>query len=775
MNRSAQSLTRSKSQDGKSRRAKDKEQKSADKPLGQHADTRTASRLPLSSASQTMYASPSYTNHATKVPVPTSSPPRSPTRSPHSPHSRPNRSTPTPNNFSRVPQASSSAYSPRAQATRPSSPTSPTSRRDAGNSLSNSRLLLNRPVARPITPSNSNSSSGSRRVLGILLPSTNSRKAASSDTEGRTKRGQHHPRSGSGSSHEPLLPTVSRTSTNDHDHRHLPRAGTSKALASPPRAVPARITPRDASRSPVPSPTTPSRSQRLPTYRDEVPPDPSNITRKSTPKLDFWRSVTPRAGTADQNVKALDKGKQKAVSPVGNSTAGRIQEMSVLHSPQARAPVTFLPQIPKLQRTPPTPQKGERAQPESIRVDSFMSDSMPLPLPVDTDRLNPPEEDTTPLSRHPAFAKPTPPPERPPAPGLNIQRSKSAPGGSRGRASPCLRIPSPKFLSKDKDEKMREKRKVTPESVGSPIIRETRLPEKPASPKFNVRRVMLPTFDFERPGSRGSSKSGHSEPKGSRNDDEKGNEKCMERQPQHHVDHLHTRHFDEKKERERERKEVVVNKTTSAKAKPKAPIPVPPLPTSRRNNQSPLPLPPRTRSPKATTPTTAHSQSTQGEYDDSALPRLSSSLAKRSNSRSHRTQASHPSFSFEPASSASSQVRENGYIRSRTNSGSKPTSVRVSDQYIDTQTGLVWAPTKLKDNAIPEEGREVHYYSLAPTARNREHVSPPRAPVSRTPVSPRELEEATEVIAQFKSALNETGFASLQKCEFHFSCRLLMS
>lgn len=725
-----------------------------------------------------------YATQATKVSSTTSPPPRSPTRSPpHSPNSRPPRAVASPNQANRTPQVSSSTYSPRipTSAARPSSPGSPTPRRDTGNSASNTKLLLNRPLARPITPSNSNSSSTSRRVLGILLPSSNPRKGMPSDTDGRSKRDQSHLRSGSGSSHEPLLPSVSRTSTNDHDHRHVPRASTSTqptmTPGSPSRATHARAAPGGASRSPIPSPTSPSYSQRIPVYRDEEPSVPSNIPRKATPKMDFWRSATPRTGTVDQQGRVLDKGKQREILPVSNNGAGRPPDTTVLHSPQPRAPVAFIPQIPKLQRTPPTPQKGDKAQTtESVRVDSFMSDSMPLPLPVESNRLNPPTEDTNPMTRHPAFAKPTPPVETksflPPAPILSIQRSKSAPGGSRGRTSPCLRIPSPKFLSKDKDEKAREKRKVTPESVGSPIIRETRLPgEKPvahSSPKFSIRRTMLPTFDFERPGSRGSSKSGHSEPKGTKSDDEKENERGAEKLTQQRVDYSHGRSQDEEKEKEkgRERKEVAINRTTSPKVKHKAPSPVPPLPPPRTKNRSPLP--PRTRSPTATTPTTAHSQSTHGDVDDSALPRLSSSFGKRSTSRGHRTHASHPSFSFEPASSASSQMRETGPGRPRTDSGSKPTSVRVSDQYVDTQTGLVWAPTKLKENTIPEEGREVHYYSLAPATRTRANAAAPSVAVNG-PITPRELEEATEVIAQFRNALNEVGFASLQKCELPFT------
>lgn len=87
--------------------------------------------------------------------------------------------------------------------------------------------------------------------------------------------------------------------------------------------------------------------------------------------------------------------------------------------------------------------------------------------------------------------------EKPVAPGLGIARSRSAPGSARGRISPCLRIPSPKFPSRDRgkskehdsekdaDSGTKEKsvryglgwgrekvRIVTPESVSAPILRD---------------------------------------------------------------------------------------------------------------------------------------------------------------------------------------------------------------------------------------------------------------------------------------------------------------
>ena len=759
LNRSAQSLTRSKSQDGKARRVSDKLHKDLDDSQATHD---AASRLPVYSGYVDKAPGNHHFTHATTHALQMNGVTTSPVElfkpsSPAQPSpAQPNRIVTSPTQTKATvtsPTSNNSARSPSSASRQALSPVSPTPKRDALAS----GLLLNRPLAPPITPTNS----AGRKVLGILLPSSTVRRGAASDEEGR-KRPTHHPRSGSGSSHEPLLPAQSRTSDREHTNHIMSSEAENTTVVlksirknvSPERRAPALIVP----------PNTSMRSQRgTATQRDMAEPNmTSSMPRKSVAKLDFWKATEPRAPGDSTNVRTggKDKGKQRSVFPVANNTTS---EIPMLHSPQARAPVTFLPQVPKVKTIPPTPQKVEKSQaPTSARVDSFLSDSILIPQP-DTNRLVPPTSDPSPLSRHPAFAQPNANPHEshPFAPALGMHRSKSAPTSSKGRTSPCLRIPSPKFLNKDKDKEIREKRekrekrKVTPENVSSPIIRDTRhLPgEKPVVnnvTKVPVRRTTLGTFDFERPGSRGSSKSGgQSESKSGRSDDEKENEKAQ-----------HQRSVNQGNTQTTTRREVVITRMESPKIKAKAPSPVPPLPTSRMKVRSPPP--PRTRSPLAATPTTAGSQSISGDIDDSTLPRLASGLSRRNSGRTQqqRVHASHPSFSFEPAASASMRpFRDTGIaLSSRTTSGAKSVSVRHSDQYIDTHSGLMWVPTKNKESVIPEDGNAVDFYSRARTPLGM-------AVKEAGSFSPRDLEEAMKVIEQFKKVLNDVGFATLQKCE----------
>ncbi|KAH8118627.1 hypothetical protein DFH11DRAFT_689111 [Phellopilus nigrolimitatus] len=745
LNRSAQSLTRSNSQGGKARRVRDKEPASNDRdpPRASHA---AASRLPVLPGSPDPFAG-SYSSvrttprlrtnglvNGSTEPRKSSSPPLS-SRPQHKdtvPSS--SRATPTPNlayTYNTPPHTPSSSR----HTSDPSSPSSPT----AGRSGPSSDLLLNRPVARPITPSNS--SSTGRRVLGVLLPSSSARRPPPADEKPR-KRSAHTPRSGSGSSSEPLLLTQSHTS----DRNHLPtpsNVGIAPSLATRPARV--KTAQEGRTESHLPPLSTSTRSQRVAGYRDDVPASPTSPSRKTTPKLDFWRSATTPRAASGHGEKDQDKGKQRAVSPVAFKG---VPKANTLHTPQPRAPVTFLPEVPRLQRTPPTPQKGEsRDNRASPRVDSFMSDSMPLPLP-----LTPPSGgNASALPRLPAFSQQdarrahTPlPTGQKLAPAISIERSRSAPGTSRGRISPCLRIPSPKFLNKDKDkdrdkdkekETQREKRRVTPESVGSPILRETRVPAGEKTTKLkpsvtHMRRTAHGTFDFERPGSRTSSKSGQSESRGTRSDDEKEDTKAANVQ--------------------NGRKDTVPTRTIEpAKIKPKAPSPVPPLPTPRLKPRSPPPN--RTRSPLASSNGHTHSSTAHGDVDDSALPRLSSGLGRRggsSNQRTHRTQASLPPFAFEPAASTAA-------------SSSRPSrDASVRSGYVDTNTGLMWAPTRLTENAIPEDGVHVHFSGARHAVSTGAGKNTGR---DGGVIPPRELAEATAVIAQFKSALDDAGFATLQK------------
>ena len=452
-----------------------------------------------------------------------------------------------------------------------------------------------------------------------------------------------------------------------------------------------------------------------------------NVTpKKSISKLDFFRSSRSAPSQTE------DKGKRRAVTPEPTAENSSVA-VTALHSPQARAPVSFV-SVPKLQKTPPTPQKSlGKDEQTSRRVDSFMSDSLPIVQPLDSTRLTPPPADHTAHSRHPAFASSnTPNTVQPQA--IPMQRSKSAPGSSRGRTSPCLRIPSPKFFNRDKDKDVKKERKVTPESVSSPILREKHghLEKRPSLPHQKIRRTTHGSFDFERPGSRSSSKSGQSETRSTKSDEE--NER--------HQDTHTTKGLSNK---------IVTAPVEVSKSKHKTGSPPPPLPSppiASRFSARKSPTPARTRSPPA-----GNGRQNTSHDDDSTLPRLSSSMGR--SSRLQRTYAGHPSFSFEPASSLNGRARHTmGTDVSRTVSGAKSLSVRHSDQIVDTHTGLMWAPTKLSKNGTIEEVGGIHSASRSPRFYDIEEE-----------VETKSVEEATEVLVAMRSVLSDVGFATLQKCE----------
>ena len=170
--------------------------------------------------------------------------------------------------------------------------------------------------------------------------------------------------------------------------------------------------------------------------------------------------------------------------------------------------------------------------------------------------------------------------------------------------------------------------------------------------------------------------------------------------------------------------------------------------------------------------TQTNSIATPEGIDDSAPPRLSSSItrsrngvrAKRdcSGGRAHRTQALLLAFSFDPAAATAA---------STTTPSSKPTGVKsvheVRAMYVNPHTGLTWAPTPLKENAIAEEGvvpglvrRSVSVKRLSTATGNCEARAK-----SINRISPREFEAATAVITQFKTMLDDIALATLLKCE----------
>lgn len=385
--------------------------------------------------------------------------------------------------------------------------------------------------------------------------------------------------------------------------------------------------------------------------------------------------------------------------------------------------------------------------------------------------------------------------------------------------SPCLRIPSPKFLTRERSkskerggdssekgadsgtEKEKERgerlglgwgrekaRKVTPEAVSAPILREAhahpgvrapgptsshghghghghadgaetqkaqkspglappaRSPVTKPSLPF-IRRGGLGSFDFEHLRSRTSSNNGQSN-----TDDEKEKENGRARRPvapPSALDALQSRH-----KHQHQHQQPPKHKPTS---------PPPPLP--RPKQRSPPPVRPRARSPLAASPAMTaqtNSTATHDDFDDSALPRLSSSLAREREYRAHhRMQASLPAFSFEPVGGTPSAKSTRDKVMNGHGRGGHGGAT-----YVDPHTGLMWAPTPVKESAIAEEG-------TGAGGGARRSVSVKRPAMAReggakvvNRISPRELEAATAVIAQFKSALDDAGFATLQKCEF---------
>ncbi|KLO19875.1 hypothetical protein SCHPADRAFT_885121 [Schizopora paradoxa] len=730
INRSTSSLTRSKSQDGKSRRSEPRvveEPKSL--PRSMFTSAHPSSRLPVFSTSTGTYQHPvssSIYSHGTVTSPrssashsrPISSTPSSPTRANRTPsRSRSSTSPSSP----RTPRAQSPPSASRALSRIPQVPTSPTVHRQISSGYAFSPPPSSS-GSRPTTPSAS--SSKGKRVFSILMPSTGSSRRGSASVDLSRGDRKQQSRSGSGSSNEPLLPTVSRTSSSDHQHDRdvLSHPAPLSVINSVDESQISIMTQRAS---------TPRRH-----HHDAVDPN-----RTPKPKQSHQHQHHQHHTPTDS------KGKHRDITPPQHiENAGHSVKLA---SPQARVPATFLPQpIPRLHRTPPTPQKRKDDEKEhamlipkgrsqaSPRVDSFMSDSMPIPDAQDLGRLSPPNPDVAPLSRHPAFACPT------------IERSKSAPARDRqykGRTSPCLRIPSPKiFSSNSKDGRVKE-RKVTPESVGSPIIRDTRaLPGEKQSAMARisqkVRRTTHGSFDFERPGSRGSSKSAYSESKSAKSDEEK------DKPP---------------KEKAANRFSLVLGKSSATKkssakkeiskpSKHKASSPVPPLPTpavpTRTKTRSPPPRP-RTRSPQH------NGASLVSSEDDSILPRLSSSAGRRVTIRSsQKTHSAHPSFAFERPPAADRILQD---VSGRPRSSAAGKSIQ-GGTFVDTQTGLMWRRSNMKENVITEESRVAH-----------------RKSVRDGRISPRAMEEATAVIAALRDALNDAGFARLQTYVTRFDAQII--
>lgn len=825
LNRSAQSLTRSSSQGGRVRRVKE----SLLQPLvtnginsGLDIKSEAASRLPLSSNLGSLPGRSQGKHHS--ISSRTTNRPLSPKLTSRTPGFDTNTTstavrTSAAYSYNTPPQTPSSSKHRTSRPISPPSPTSPSSLR--GSAAVD--LLLKRPVSRPITPSNSSSS---RKVFGLLHLTSPSKKTAiaKEEVEGVEKRrgsGQSHKyRQGSGSSNEPLI--HSRTQTSESSP---PRPSTSTGIGSSPQSL-SRSSGAVVSGKvghPSSSPTLVSRSQK----QDGSPP-----SRNGTPKLDFLRPVTPRAASA-QGDRTKGSGKE-----IGKAV-GVDSERNTLHHPRARAPASFLGTVPILQRTPPTPKKDElRDTRASPRVDSFMSDSVPLPSP-------PPASRTTnglalstngnKADRSPAFASLgqngviEKEKIRKEALGLgaSIERSRSAPG-VRGRMSPCLRIPSPKFLTRDRErsksrerekggengrfiggDRYKEKKRVTPESVGAPILRDqhthahnvhhhhhhhhpghsqhghtngtangharthahihsqaggaNQFGERTQGLKANktsvtqLRRNALPSFDFERPGSRSSS-NGQTESRGTRSDDEGSNANSGS-----------------KVENAGEQSRSRVGSGS------KAPSPVPPLPT-RIKSRSPPP-PSRNRplspsSPPVASRTHMHTNlnshtNVNNAHDDSALPRLNSSLTRRTSltrvQRQGKTNMALPIFSFErPAPTPPPMY--------------KPARDTGSGQYINTQTGLImWASGKSESKqvngfgVIPEETASLnsHAHSLT-RLQGRTKAGDTYANGSATgAVSSKALEEAMAVLSQFKNALDDAGFSTLLKYVRRYDAQII--
>ena len=251
-----------------------------------------------------------------------------------------------------------------------------------------------------------------------------------------------------------------------------------------------------------------------------------------------------------------------------------------------------------------------------------------------------------------------------------------------------------------------------------------------------VRRTTHGSFDFERPGSRNSSKSGQSasaqsEAKSARsNDDEKRKETDKGEMTEKSSNRFNLMGWDNTI-RKKDYAAIRPDSPKPLAVKNKAPSPIPPLPTSlshRHAHRS------RTRSP----PHRSGATTSSATDDDSALPRLSSTLSRRPTSRAtHKSHTIHPAFAFEPPRVLHSVI-ENGHTAKHSNQ-------KTSGPYIDTQTGLMWRKAAVK----------------------KENTSgSPRIPERRDGrISPGAMEEATAVIAALRDALTDAGFSRLQTCK----------
>ena len=246
--------------------------------------------------------------------------------------------------------------------------------------------------------------------------------------------------------------------------------------------------------------------------------------------------------------------------------------------------------------------------------------------------------------------------------------------------------------------------------------------------------------------------------------------------------------------------------------------PVPPLPTitSRLGRKSSLhrarksPSPTNAYSPRAPhSPLYSTSASSATHDDDADLPRLTSSLARRGLGVGgvRRGQIVHPAFEFEPVGYARPSMLSHGSSvvaysptpsltprpvggvytsdisgvthKLRPKDANTPTQQhhyehhqnRRVEHVVDSRTGLLWAPLPLKENgdsARPRsplrvgngggggrKGKEVNWAKIEAEVAAGQDVDM---------ISPKALEEATEVIGALKNVLNDAGFTTLQKC-----------
>ncbi|TDL29679.1 hypothetical protein BD410DRAFT_823733 [Rickenella mellea] len=599
----------------------------------------------------------------------------------------------------------------RSDSPRAISPKSPVDRKPVETLVSQ----MTEHTPRPRTPSIR------QKILAITLPSPSPRKSTVRSESTKVRPTHTSPSSPRSEHTRPLSPR------KPHDAREARDMSSHSGKSAPQVQRP---------RSPPSAPSAPSR-------REGEPVTTITKHKSSMSRLDFWRA--PRFFSASNSnghgKSAYESILEKTYNESGDDSGPRPGVLS----PQTQRVTKFVPMVPKEQRLAATSARERKIQGKTPRLDSFLSDSMPMPQPHFTTKSNAPGPSRSPRERvklqHVAETRT----------GTSaMRRSNSSPGQTRplanaiGRVSPCLRIGSPKFLTRDQPGR------ITPERVGSPKLR-GRDDEKVLQASKKVRRTTHGSFDFERPGSRTSSKSGYSESKSAKSD---GTEKEGEQPPATKATVTSTGRKALAKAHSLRvltmgsRRSEALDMTGGTRVKP--PDPIPPLP----------PAPKRVSRQIVETPMSHFHSPPTPQEDGTTLPKLSSR-------KTHRTYPEHPAFKFESLAPPPSRGIKDYYDREAMNSCYAP----KKQPSLELGIGLAWAPTKLKENAMV--GSSVNLRSRSRPGSSDGHGAISGRPSTSDGHQARGKMEESEVVKAFKDVLGDAGYVTFKKYIHRYDAHII--